>query len=99
MSDTTTLLFGSAVSFLLALVIGFRKSSSNTSVLLLVGAGFVVLCGYLMIFGNGSESMESGKFLSFLILFIPGFIIYFFLPLLPGYVIGRFVQAKLRQKS
>lgn len=96
MSDTTSLLLGSSVSILIAVAIGyFGKKTLIADVLLMLLAGLAIAFGYLLIFGSWSDPVAIEKLLAFLLLSAPGFIIYFFLPLIPGYMLGIFIKEKI----
>jgi len=97
MNDTTSLLLGSIISFFIAAAIGFfGKRSWINDILLLVGSGLIIVFGYLLVFGSWSEPIEFSKLSAFLLLFAPGFITYFFLPLIPGYMLGIFFKDKFK---
>ncbi len=100
MNDTTTLILGASASFIMAIAIGFLgKRSLRVDILLMLMAGITVSAGYLMLFGNWSETIETQKLWAFFLLTAPGFFIYFFLPLLFGYMVGIFIKEKLKSKD
>lgn len=88
MNDTTSLLLGASISFILAASLGFfGKRALVTDILLMFGAGLIVGIGYLLIFGTWAEPKEI-ELSPILLLSAPGLFIYFFLPLTPGYILG-----------
>ncbi len=97
MNDTTSLLLGASISFILAASMGFfGKRALVTDILMMFGAGLAVVVGYLMVFGSWSEPKDI-ELLPFSLLYAaPGLFIYFFLPLTPGYILGVLLKKPKR---
>lgn len=97
MKDTTSLLLGASISFVLAASLGFfGKRALVTDVLMMLGAGLAVVIGYLLIFGSWSQPKDI-ELLPFSLLYAaPGLFLYFFLPLTPGYILGVLLKKPKR---
>ncbi len=66
MKDIHSLFIGSAASFFIAVVVGFlRQKKLNLTIFSLIGAGVITTIGYLSIFGDWSEPIETQKLFAF----------------------------------